>query len=415
MKTSRVINVEDIQLDPEQQLPRAVSESCSGVGLTRKRFWSSGLRKEAFPNFDQIPWRNRYPVLPLLSVTKLLIDVVGISVTQVNRKKPMINQVSTDRIDEAIDSFEEGWSLDSRSDIRSLLGRFHLADDSTAITELIRIDIELRYAQGIPIDLDEYLNEFGAFLGEPGDIAQIAFEDFRAREAYGHPVSSSRWRGLPGIDNQSWFRSLIRQQVEIVPARRSAEVDETFEAALAAIGFRLIHELGRGAFSQVFLATQNDLADRYVALKIIDQPLSEPQNMAMLQHTNIVPIYSFDRILSRSVICMPYAGRVTLADLLKSEGNVASRGGECLITTVLNNVHDTVRDAEDSPDCFDLWNGDSRSGRKRGAASAGTRPFTGLQRIGALVVSATRRSARPLALARRFAWRLKTSQRVDSQ
>ncbi len=262
----------------------------------------------------------------------------------------MINQVNTDRVDEAIDSFEESWSLESRSQIRSLLERFQLLDDSAAMTELIRIDIELRYAQGIPIRLEEYLDEFGTFLGEAHDIAQIAFEDFRSREAYGHPVSSSRWRGIPGVDKQSWFRNLTRQHAEIIPARRSKEVDETFESALEAIGFRLIHELGRGAFSQVFLATQNELADRYVVLKIIDQAVSEPQNMAMLQHTNIVPIYSFDRILARSVICMPYAGRVTMADFLKGGTDVTSRGGEFLVTTVLNHIHDTKAGADDSPD-----------------------------------------------------------------
>ena len=262
----------------------------------------------------------------------------------------MINQVNTDRVDEAIDCFEDSWSLDSRSQICSLLDRFGLLDDSTAVTELIRIDIELRYARGIAVSLDEYLNEFGSLLGESKEITQIAFEDFRAREAHGHPVSSSRWRGIPGIDKESWYRDLSSGHAEIISARRPLEIDESFESALEAIGFRLIHELGRGAFSQVFLATQNDLADRYVVLKIVDQAISEPQNMAMLQHTNIVPIYSYDRILSRSVICMPYAGRVTMADFMKGGSDVGSRSGECLITTVLDRVHDTVSGSGESPD-----------------------------------------------------------------
>ncbi len=141
----------------------------------------------------------------------------------------------------------------------------------------------------------------------------------------------------------------LSSEAEIVPARRAKEVDESFEAALEEFGFRLIREIGRGAFSQVFLATQNDLADRYVVLKVIDKALSEPQNMAMLQHTNIVPIYSFERILSRSVICMPYAGQVTLADFLKGEDQASSRVGQSLITTVLNRVRDTVSDVTELP------------------------------------------------------------------
>ena len=77
----------------------------------------------------------------------------------------MIDQVNTDQIDEAIDSFEESWSLDSRSQIRSLLGRFHLADDGSAITELIRIDIELRRDGG---RLSLTVRDDGGGIEDPG-------------------------------------------------------------------------------------------------------------------------------------------------------------------------------------------------------------------------------------------------------
>src|SRR5919201_534794 len=76
-------------------------------------------------------------------------------------------------------------------------------------------------------------------------------------------------------------------------ARRLAEG----EAALPPVGadflgFRLVDELGRGAFSRVYLARQADLADRLVALKVSVELSGEPQVLARLQHTNIVPIYS---------------------------------------------------------------------------------------------------------------------------
>ena len=83
------------------------------------------------------------------------------------------------------------------------------------------------------------------------------------------------------------------------------------------------------------------MADRYVVLKIVSEALAEPDCMAQLQHTNIVPIYSSHRVLSRSVICMPYTGSVTLADFLKCKTDVTSRIGESLVTTVKAKIQDT--------------------------------------------------------------------------
>ena len=60
-------------------------------------------------------------------------------------------------------------------------------------------------------------------------------------------------------------------------------------------GFRLIGELGSGAFGRVYLARQGDLADRPVALKVSTGCFAESQKLARLQHTNIVPVYSFHR------------------------------------------------------------------------------------------------------------------------
>jgi serine/threonine protein kinase/tetratricopeptide (TPR) repeat protein len=80
-------------------------------------------------------------------------------------------------------------------------------------------------------------------------------------------------------------------------------------------GFQLVRELGRGAFARVFLARQNELANRLVALKLSIELPGESQTLAQLQHTNIVPIYSAHYQAPIQAICMPYFGRVTLADV----------------------------------------------------------------------------------------------------
>src|SRR5262249_13071686 len=44
------------------------------------------------------------------------------------------------------------------------------------------------------------------------------------------------------------------------------------------LGFRLVAELGRGAFGRVYLARQDDLAQRLVALKVSTEVQTESHN-----------------------------------------------------------------------------------------------------------------------------------------
>ncbi len=85
-------------------------------------------------------------------------------------------------------------------------------------------------------------------------------------------------------------------------------------------GFRLLSELGRGAFGRVFLAEESLLANRLVALKITKPEGDEPHLLARLQHTNIVPIHSVhdDPLTGLRVMCMPYFGGANLAQVLEA-------------------------------------------------------------------------------------------------
>jgi eukaryotic-like serine/threonine-protein kinase len=87
-------------------------------------------------------------------------------------------------------------------------------------------------------------------------------------------------------------------------------------------GFRILTELGRGAFATVFLAEQADLANRQVALKVSQPVGDEPQILARLQHTHIVPIHSVhdDPGTGLRLLCMPYLGGANLAEVLETAG-----------------------------------------------------------------------------------------------
>jgi eukaryotic-like serine/threonine-protein kinase len=95
------------------------------------------------------------------------------------------------------------------------------------------------------------------------------------------------------------------------------------------LGFELVEELGQGAFARVFLARQESLARRLVALKVTLRPTREAERLARLQHTHIVPVYSVHDAAPVQVICMPYLGRRTIADLIRAYRT--DRGSRALV------------------------------------------------------------------------------------
>ncbi len=99
------------------------------------------------------------------------------------------------------------------------------------------------------------------------------------------------------------------------PARDRVPLPEVGEVVF---GFRLLRELGRGSFARVYLAEQPDLARRPVVLKVSAISGNEPQMLAQLQHSHIVPIYSLheDSREGRRAVCMPYFGGAALSQVL---------------------------------------------------------------------------------------------------
>ena len=94
------------------------------------------------------------------------------------------------------------------------------------------------------------------------------------------------------------------------------------------LGFRLIGELGRGAFGRVYLAREGDLASRPVAAKVGTDLFDESQTLARFSSTNIVPIHSLRRVGPLQAVCMPYFGATTLGDVydLETRGTLPVSG-----------------------------------------------------------------------------------------
>jgi serine/threonine protein kinase len=98
-----------------------------------------------------------------------------------------------------------------------------------------------------------------------------------------------------------------------------APLEPAFPAPGETLGeFRLLAELGTGAQGRVYLATQPQLADRPVVLKVTPCGGAEHLSLARLVHTHIVPLHSAQDLWDRDlrVLCMPYLGGAVLGSLL---------------------------------------------------------------------------------------------------
>jgi eukaryotic-like serine/threonine-protein kinase len=174
---------------------------------------------------------------------------------------------------------------------------------------------------GTPVEPDELLARWPADAQSDPDVANVLFEDYLRRAGRGETPSLRDYQQrFPAqrdslaslLDRQDLLRSLGASQ-RSVPRLRLPDVgDDLF-------GFRLCGELGQGAFARVFLAEQGDLAGRPVVLKVSAIEGDEPQTLAQLQHTNIVPIYSVheDAGAGLRAVCMPYFGGASLGQVLR--------------------------------------------------------------------------------------------------
>ncbi len=239
--------------------------------------------------------------------------------------------------------YEKAWRDSDPSGRRPNLQLFlgqagESSDRPGARLALLRADMGLRWETGEKISAQWYLDRYRD-LGEDTIVALI-YEEFCLREEGDeHPVVAeylARYPGVSGsLERVLQIHDLVGSGTPVTLSPNSLgdpgnSCEAVFpEAGQTIGGFYLVEELGRGAFARVFLARERHLADRPVALKVSRRGSREPQTLARLQHTHIVPVYSHqaDGATGLHLLCMPYFGRVTLARVLADSEVQSARSG----------------------------------------------------------------------------------------
>ena len=236
--------------------------------------------------------------------------------------------------------FEAAWTAsckDRRPDPRDFLPE-NAAERSAVLLALLRSDIGLRWDAGERVEVETYRERYPE-LDLDGLVALI-YEEFCLREEAGDaPTPIEFEERFPDLTHRLRRVFDIHELVGTggsAAFRVTSAAEVPFpESGQTTAGFRLIEELGRGSFARVFLAEERQLADRPVALKVSRTGSREPQTLARLQHTHIVPVHShrIDQATGLHLLCMPYFGRVTLERLLADPAlRTAGNGADVLAT-----------------------------------------------------------------------------------
>jgi serine/threonine protein kinase/Tfp pilus assembly protein PilF len=242
--------------------------------------------------------------------------------------------------------YEQAWRDASHSRQRPKLDDFlaerAALDVPAARLALFRADMSLKWEAGEKVGARWYLERY-ADLSEDEAVA-LVYEEFCLREENQERPDPAEFLGrFPQIAGPLGrvlqIHDLVGSGTTTVSLVSSLDAngsggDRTFpEAGQTIAGFRLVEELGRGSFARVFLAQERQLADRLVALKVTRRGSREPQTLARLQHTHIVPVHShrIDAASGLHLLCMPYFGRITLARVLADPAVASGESGAVLV------------------------------------------------------------------------------------
>ncbi len=183
-----------------------------------------------------------------------------------------------------------------------------LGRNPEALPILVKADLRGRFTIGQRPEVSEYLERF-PFLRDWRDrVVSLVYEEYCLREDRGEAPDDDQfcqhyepWRD--SLESQLRVHRLLSQAAGVKPRRpRFPELGGRF------VHFRLDAILGRGGEGQVYLAREEGLGDRLVALKITLDRGREPAVMGRLEHPRIVSILSrtLDEPTGLRGLCMPY-------------------------------------------------------------------------------------------------------------
>ena len=221
-------------------------------------------------------------------------------------------------LDVIVDRFEKGWSrCGPEIDVMDYLPAPGHARYDDAVAELFCIDLERRWRHAVGKSVYEYQRQYPKVFSNPRLLQQLAFEEYRVRDQLGDSVSRAEYAERYRVATQSWPPATETCRVPYqVPHVRPRPTATELDVGDWFLDFEILERLSPCRLGAVYLARQKQLGERPVVLKLSAEVRTELDCLSRLQHTDVVPIHSVHEYDGVQAVCMPFYGRLTLADVL---------------------------------------------------------------------------------------------------
>src|SRR3954453_4883074 len=171
-------------------------------------------------------------------------------------RRPSVQWIERERY---IEAFEAARAADPTADLTPYLPPAAHPLFVSVLEEMVRIDLEQHWLRGEPRWLEDYLHRFPQLLEASASVRTLAFEEFRLRRRNGEAPTTDEYKRRFGIDPGRG----IRDDVDLVPGPRTPPPrTDRFAQVMAELphvgdqflDYRLLAELGAGAYGRAFLA-----------------------------------------------------------------------------------------------------------------------------------------------------------------
>lgn len=238
------------------------------------------------------------------------------------------------RTDRAVRDLRDHWR-DGEPELEHLWSRH--GGSVTVLAALVKADLACRFDRGERPAVADYLDRFPDLRSDGDRVLSLIYEEFCLREESGERPDPdgfcrqySAWRD--SLESQLRYHHLL-SRVSGTPAApvRFPEPGEYFEE------FRLESMLGQGGAGRVYLARDQSLAGRKVALKVSLDRGPEPYILGRLDHAHIVSVHSvvFQSESNLRGLCMPYRPGLALDQVIRRLGPGRGARGASVIREVV--------------------------------------------------------------------------------
>jgi serine/threonine protein kinase/Flp pilus assembly protein TadD len=181
-------------------------------------------------------------------------------------------------------------------------------------------EIKSQWLRGEPADARAVLTRHPELGSDKSAVLDLAYEEYCLRRQAGtSPDPDEFCQRFPHY--RTSLRRLIEAHHCVEAAELAAQDSEVSwpEVGDSFLGFVLRRELGRGAFARVFLASEPELGNRSVVVKISRHGAVEAELLGRLKDiANVVEVHTLkkDELSGWTAVCMPYVGSATLCDVM---------------------------------------------------------------------------------------------------